>query len=106
MPRTVYSHDRQVEGWTNYDTWAVNLFAMNDRSFYESHFMPLVRQVLKYDAAGKMDRERAINGFIRIAKDAARLARRSGEHIQNSHVNWREIGGAWLNDALSNYKVK
>lgn len=105
MPKTVYSHDRPVEGWSNWDTWATNLWAMNDYEFYKNRFMPMVRSVVKYANAGKLNREKAIEGFMRLARAAATVARRGGDHVTNRYVNWREIGEAWLSDALTNYKV-
>jgi len=91
--------ERGYNGWTNWDTWAVNLWATNDSDFYHHRLMPMIQAVNKWKAKGRFDRNRAIGGFIRVAKDAARLARKSGDMVNNRVVNWTEIAESWLRDS-------
>ena len=83
------------EGWTNWDTWAVALWADNDESLY-ARLWSTLESIGKYQAKGQYDEVRARAGLLRIAKEVARYARKRGEPISNKAVNWDEIVDSWL----------
>lgn len=82
-------------GWTNWDTWAVALWADNDESLY-NRLWAMLEQIGKYQAKGQYDEAKARAGLLRVAKETARYARKQGEPIDNKTVNWNEVIDSWL----------
>lgn len=95
--------EERYEGWQNRDTWAVNLYVKNESDFYFGEYTPMVQWIRKHRAKGNYDEARAKAGLLKIAKQAAREARKSGNYgtIDNRRVNWDELVNSWLeNDVI------
>ena len=94
-------------GWTNWDTWAIALWADNEEIPYR-HKRAMLEQIGKYQDKGRYAEAKARAGLLRIAKEAARYARNQGEPIDNKAVNWKEIVDEWLADweAEKKYREK
>jgi hypothetical protein len=104
--------DTKCNGWTNYETWCVNLWLMNDEESYR-HWADESRRHM----AEASESRRVKEGNYTI-REAARCA--LAEHLQETieaeaglsfatlctdllqaalaEVNWQEIAGNWLDD--------
>ena len=105
------------EGWTNFETWAVNLWLSNDRGRYE-HYRELAEIALEDTAAsyeGKLDataREEATGLLAQRVRDeveaaAPELGATLYADLLNaalSKVEWLEIAEALLEDLQPNEK--
>ena len=85
----------RYNGWTNWDTWAVALWADNEESLY-NRLWAMLKRIGQYQDKGKYNEAKARAGLLRIAKEVARYARSKGEPIENEAVNWDEIVDSWL----------
>lgn len=95
------------EGWTNYETWIVNLFISNDREHYET-----VRGL-----ARDMGREHgAVDGGHALASHLEEYFKERvppllppfGDMLRSAlaNVEWREIGNAWVTDELEEMRLE
>ena len=100
----------KYNGWTNYETWVVNLWMSNDEGSYH-YWTDIVRDF--YDEADSDDtftkKESAIYNLTNQLKD---------QHIDNQPdtygvyadlitaaldtVDWREIAEHWIDDHIEN----
>lgn len=90
------------QGYTNWDTWAVNLWAGNDYGLYKRG-VALMAAMLKREQRGNFDADKARNGIIRYYKAVAREARRNGDDVVNRKVNWDELVEMFM-DTYEDYK--
>lgn len=85
-------------GWTNYETWTVNLWMDNEQEYWSEHARKTLKSATCKDVAiqsladsmqGEHEAEPAIDGVYADLLNAA-----LGE------VNWREIASHWLDEAI------
>lgn len=82
-------------GWENWDTWVVGLWASSDYALYQRE-VALMSAMLKYEESGTYDEDKARRGIIRYYRDVAIEARRHGDDADPSRINWEELIDAFL----------
>jgi hypothetical protein len=104
--------DTKYNGWTNYETWCVNLWLMNDEETYRHWSEETRRHVTEAPKSRRVKEwsypireaacctlaehlretieEEAVLGFANLYTDLLKGAL--------AEVNWHEIAASWLND--------
>lgn len=82
------------EGWTNRDTWLVNLWLSNDYSTY-MHLIGMAQELNELD----MPRVNLMAQLVRTTAVAEINRGHITDEIDQSKVDWREVASHWLEDA-------
>lgn len=90
--------DEEYNGWTNWDTWAVGLWADNERRFNDQKWAMLKRAAY-YKSKGKYDEAKLKKGLISFYKVVAGFARKQGDEVKNHKVNWSELANNDIKEA-------
>ena len=80
--------DEKYNGWTNYETWCVNLWLNNDEGSYEH-----LRDLAQNDQADPYDKGNMLKNFIDELNPLAEEASMFTDLLNGalSEVNWVEI---------------
>lgn len=99
-------HDEKptYNGWSNYETWAVNLWLSNDEGSYR-HWTDRTRELVAECGGGDTDRS-ALARLARELKDAVHeecaipKANLAADLMSAAlgEVDWREIARSWIDD--------
>ena len=89
-------NEEKYGGWTNHETWAVNLWLSNDEGLYNE-----VCEIVK-NSEDKCGAEKNIKEYVEDLKEMSK-SREAGEELKSMfddigsmwRVNWREISKAW-----------
>ena len=104
---TMERETAQYQGWTDWETWHVNLLAENDEPTYRQG-LAMAKACLKYEAKGRFDMARAVQGFKRTFHTAwmetkafahANVVEIGGDWTEAVQPNWTEITEHWLEKA-------
>lgn len=95
------------QGWTNYETWAVNLWLTNDEGLY--HAVQDLAEQAKTDAGESKDEIWATEAEVLLADALEEFIGEMTPDLGASlwsdlltaaigEIDWREIAGAWLTE--------
>lgn len=82
--------DERYSGWTNWDTWVVNLWSGSEQALYDQKWA-LYKRAAYYKRKEKYDDARFKKGMINFYKRVATFARKKGDEVDNKRVNWNEL---------------
>jgi len=103
VPQSRHMMETQSEkynGWTNWDTWAVNLHATNDYQFYHSSHVPWVKNIARKKKRGIYDRKQMVPAIKKYyIKPIIKTAKEDGDDIDINKVNAVEITEALEDEA-------
>lgn len=94
-------------GWTNYETWCINLWLSNEEGLYHQA-LELAQEVIEDQGTDSEALELAEtfrNWVDDLCEDICPGSRSGASFVTDllgaalSEVDWREIAGAWLEDA-------
>ena len=88
------NNTEEYNGWTNHETWAVDLWLSNDEGLYNE-----VYEIVK-NSKDELEAEKSIKDYVEDLRD---ISRDAGEELKNMfkdigslwRVNWQEIAEAW-----------
>ena len=89
--------EMDYNGWTNWETWHVNVLAENDEPTYRAG-LAMAQACLKFKAKGTFDLGRAVLGFKRTFHKAWMETKRF------AHNNVLEYGGGWTEAVAPNWQ--
>lgn len=87
------------EGWDNWDTWVIALWAGNDRDLYENE-LSIMAEMLEQEKQARSSPEPDYGKIIQHYRRAARVARTNGDRADFSLIDWDEL----VNDFMLGYE--
>jgi hypothetical protein len=79
-------------GWTNWETWNVNLWLTNDEGSY-AWLMDAAKRAIATDPDDDDDQERILAAYLQVMVPDSGFV---GDSVSWHRVNWREIAAAAL----------
>jgi hypothetical protein len=107
MTSTEQNENSTYQGWTNYPTWAVNLWLSNDEGLYNATAERVAEAVEEADEDSEPNEDRRVYSTSEALKQwvVNELAPDLGASFAADlmgyaldQVDWREIAEAWLSD--------
>lgn len=99
--------DNTYNGWTNYETWLVNLWIDNDQGSQE-HYQELARETLQRCIDDDEDKDDAVSAFADLLKEEHEEAQDQCVGVSGvfadllnaamGSVDWREIARHYIDD--------
>lgn len=87
-------------GWTNYETWCVNLWLSNDESLYHEMRSTVL---LGHDMSNRHAAGQSIRSFVEELPEVTAVTEHASFvtdllNASLSEVSWDEIAESWLSD--------
>jgi hypothetical protein len=99
--------DEKYNGWTNWDTWAINLYATNDSTTYQQIHRPWVLNFATKMKRGTYNRDEALKAIKKYyIPKALKEAKKYDEKIDKSKIDASDILQSVEEEAKYEYEAQ